>query len=97
MANNQEESTLKISKVKPLEGITDYRHWRRNARAFITCSDPLLLVLKLSLTGESPKEYTVFKKANSRAKICIIIMLSEQVQVCAIAYCDGDSKTAYEL
>ena len=56
-----------------------------------------MLGLKPKSTGDSTEEYTAREKANSIAKSSIILMLSEQVQFCAIAYCDDENKTTYEL
>ena len=86
-----------LPKVKVLEGIADYPHWRRNVRAYISRHDPLLLGLKQGPQGSSAAARTAWERASAQAKGNITLMLSESVQVRAIALCDDHSKTAYDL
>lgn len=86
-----------IPKVKPLEGTADYPHRRKNARAYVTHYDPLLLGLKPDLQGNSAQARAAWKKTNALPKSNIIILLSESVPVRDIAYCDYPAKSAHDL
>ena len=48
--------------VKLLEGIADYPHWRRNARAYLTRYDPLLLGLEEGPQGTSAAAQNKWEK-----------------------------------
>ena len=83
--------------IKPLEGPKDYAFWRRNARAYLTRYDPLLLGLKPEAQGSSANAINKWREASAQAKGSLTLLLSEQVQVRAIAIIEDENKTAYDL
>ena len=83
--------------VKPLEGCADYQFWSRNARAYLTRYDPLLLGLKPEAQGTSNVAINKWREASAQAKGTLTLLLSEQVQVRAIAILEDDDRTAHEL
>lgn len=86
-----------LPKVKPLEGIVDYLHWQRNALHTLLVSIFFLLLFKEGSESNSAANRVSWNRENSVGKNNIILMLSESVQVRAIAYCDDSTKSAYEL
>ena len=86
----------KIS-VKALEEPKDYAFWRRNARAYLTRYDPLLLGLKPAAQGTSASDINRWREASAQAKATLTLLLSEQVQVRASANIEDYDKSAHDL
>ena len=93
---DKDKSSDKIS-VNPLEGSSDYSFWRRNARAYLTRYDPLLLGLKEEPQGNGQANLNKWREASAQAKGTITLLLSEAVQVRAIPLIEDENKTAYNL
>jgi len=83
--------------VKPLLGMTDFARWKRNAKAYLVHQDPSKLGLMPAPMGNTAAERRAWNHANALAKSNITLLLSEQVQIRAMAYIDDESKTAHEL
>ena len=67
MSKDDKSSSDKLY-VKPLTGSADYSFWRRNARAYLTRYDPLLLGLKEQATGTSAAAVNKWREASAQAK-----------------------------
>ena len=93
---DKEKSYEKIS-IKHLEGCDDYPFWRRNARAYLTRYDPLLLGLKEGPQGNGQANLNKWREASSQAKGTITLLLSEAVQVHAEGLIEDEDKSAFEL
>lgn len=96
-SGNDNTNEFSLPKVRLLEGISDYPYWRRNAWAYLIRQYPLLLGLKSESAGNYTAPRTAWEWANALAQRRSILMLSEYVQVWAIALFDDTTNTAFDL
>ncbi len=85
---DQEKNAYKLT-VKSVEGINDYPHWLRDARAYLTRQDPLLLGIARKPIEENMETEKAWKSANAQAKATIFLLFSTPVQIRAITICDN--------
>jgi len=103
MTDTDNNYSTRYPRVEPLVVVADFPRWRRNARADLNRQDPKLLFLKdqpavpANQEAIDESEWALWINANAIAKANIILMLSDAVQIRAIAYVDDEAKTAKEL
>lgn len=61
-----------LPEAKPVEEISDYYIWSPNARAYVTCYESILLILKAAPETNCAAERTEWEGANAITKNSII-------------------------